>query len=79
MAPRDTRRDLSDSERAALEELRRDHERDRIIKEHEAAKSASRIERIKAWAVFISVIAGIKGLLWEPLIAAFDLLRSHLK
>lgn len=79
MAQRDTRRDLSDSERAALDELRQEHERDRIIKEHEAAKSASRLERIKAWAVFISVLAGIKGLLWEPLKAGFDLLMSHWK
>lgn len=79
MAPREPRRDLSDSERAALDELRAEHERERIIKEHEAAKSASRLERIKAWAVFIGVLAGIKGLIWEPLIAAFDLLKSHLK
>lgn len=79
MAPREPRRDLSDSERAALEEIRRAHDRERIIREHEAAKSASRLERIKAWAVFIGVLAGIKELLWEPLIAAFDLLKSHLK
>ena len=70
---------FSDSDRTALEELRSERQRARTIAEYEAARKVSRMERVKAWALFIGVAAGFKGLLWEPLKAGLEWLAAHFR
>lgn len=75
VVPPNNKPTLTDSERAALDEIRAEREFERISKERRKA----RFNRVSDWLKFGAAVLVLKGLLWDSIKSAWEFGAAHWK